>query len=356
MDGARPKKYRVIDTDVHHCLKSWAELQPYLEEPWRSLVVEPGSRPGGMGYRQYGSDHRRGDAVPPGGGPAGCDPVFAKQQLIEETGIDIGILTGDGYAMNVHPNTDYANNIVRAYNDWTIDKWLTPHPEFRGAITINSNDPHGAAAEIDRLGSRPDMVMVIMGATSTSPYGQRRYDPIYDAAVRHNLPVSIHLANAGVGIAHAVTPVGYPSTFFEYHSGLPTIYIAQMISLVCEGAFERFPDLKFIFIEGGICWVPPIMWRLDKNWKALRNETPWVRRRPSEYILEHCLFTTQPIEEPPDLETLVRMFDLVDAEHTVMYSSDYAHWDFDPLGPILKLPERLRRRILQETAEELFQL
>jgi len=260
----RAKAYPIIDTDVHHSLYSWEELQPYLDEPWRTSVVDPNSRPGGMGYRAWGG-HRRRDSVPPAGGLPGSDPVFLKEQLIEETGVDIGILTGDIYALNVHPNVDYANNVIRAYNDWTIDKWLTPHPEFRGSIAVNSNDPQAAVAEIERLGSRPDMVMVIMGATSMSPYGQRFYHPIYEAAVAHGLPVGLHLANAGVGLAHAVSAVGYPSSFFEYHSGLPRIYQAQIISLVCEGVFEKFPDLKYIFIEGGICWLPHVMWRLDKN-------------------------------------------------------------------------------------------
>ncbi|MSP13010.1 MAG: amidohydrolase [Chloroflexi bacterium] len=347
------KKYKVIDTDIHHCLRDWSELQPYLDEPWRTTVINPGSRTGGNGLVAWGG-HRRRDSVPPDGGIPGSNPAFLIKQLFDETGVDIGILTGDIYALSVHPNLDYANNVIRAYNDWTIDKWLKPYPQLRGSIAVNSSDPEAAAAEIHRLGARPDMVMVMMCATSLFPYGQRRYDPIYRAAVEHNLPVGLHLGAAGTGIAHAVSAVGYPTTFFEYHSGLPRIYMAQIISLVTEGTFEKFPTLKYIFIEGGISWLPHVMWRLDKNWKALRNDTPWVKRLPSEYIIDHCLFTTQPIEEPPNPEHLLQIFEMVHAEKTVMYSSDYPHWDFDPLGPLTHLPEKLKRRIFFETASELF--
>jgi predicted TIM-barrel fold metal-dependent hydrolase len=349
------KRYRVIDTDIHHVLPDWKLLQPYMEDPWRSLVVHPDSRPGSLGLRAWGG-HRRTDAEPPNGGPTGSDPEFLLEQLKGEIDFELGVLTGDIYAMNVHLNIDYANAMIRAYNDWTIEHWLEPHPELRGSIAVNSNDPEAAAAEIRRLGDRKDMAMVIMGGTSTSPYGQRRYDPIYAAASDYGLPIGLHLGYAGCGIAHATSAVGFPSTFFEYHSGLSRIYQAQLVSLICEGTFVKFPQLKYIFIEGGIAWLPHVMWRLDKNWKALRNETPWVKRRPSEYILDHCRFTTQPIEEPPDPEYLLQIFKMIDAERTVMYSSDYPHWDYDPLGPLMGLPENLKRRILGETALETLRL
>ena len=51
---------------------------------------------------------------------------------------------------------------MSAFNDWTVERWLTPHPQFRGTIAVNSNDPEAAAAEIDRLGERDDMVMAII--------------------------------------------------------------------------------------------------------------------------------------------------------------------------------------------------
>ena len=40
--------------------------------------------------------------------------------------------------------------------------------------------------------------------------------------------------------------------------------MAHCVSLVTEGVFEEFPTLKFAFIEGGVCWAPYVMWRLDR--------------------------------------------------------------------------------------------
>ena len=227
---------------------------------------------------------------------------------------------------------------------------------MRGAITINSNDPEAAAVEIDRLGPRADMVMIIMGGTSRSPYGQKYYHPIYEAAIRHKLPITVHIASAGTGLSHAVTAVGYPRTFFEYHTGLTRIYQAHLISLIGEGVFEKYPDLRWIFIEGGVLWLPHVMWRLDKEWRGLRREVPWVKRLPSEVILEHCYFTTQPLEEPPNPDWLLQMLEMIRGEDILLYASDYPHWDFDAVHVLGHLPHHYKRKIFQENAEALFSL
>ena len=41
------------------------------------------------------------------------------------------------------------------------------------------------------------------------------------------------------------------------------------------------------------------MWHMDADWKALGDQTPWLKRLPSEYFREHIRVGTQPMHEPP---------------------------------------------------------
>ena len=58
-------------------------------------------------------------------------------------------------------------------------------------------------------------------------------------------------------------------------------------------------------------------------------------------------------------ESLAATLEAIDAENTLMYSSDWPHWDFDVPGRIAALPfvsEHGKRNILGETARKVFSL
>jgi predicted TIM-barrel fold metal-dependent hydrolase len=186
--------------------------------------------------------------------------------------------------------------------------------------------------------------------------GQRRYYPIYEAAAEMRLPVTIH-PNSSEGI-FATSPSlagGAPTYYVEWHTALSQVFQANVISLVCSGVFERFPALKVVITEGGFAWLPDVLWRLDKNVKGLRDEVPWIRRLPSEYVFEHVRFTSQPLPEPRRREHLHALCDMARADTTLMFSSDYPHWDFDdPTSALKGLPADIRQRVRVDNAKETY--
>lgn len=343
----------LIDTDVHNHIGS---LTPYLPKAWHDRYRDVGLPYGAQYYSSIGT-HRK-DANPDRGGPPGSDPQFLISDHMDRYGVDYAILTGSGVlGLSLDPDPDYGNVLAAACNDRMVDTWLSVSPRFKGSIFVNASDPVEAAAEIRRHASNPDMVQVLMASAARMPYGQRFYHPIYDAAQECGLPVAVHPGTEGKGISGPPTPSGYPTRYMEWHNILPTNYMTHVNSLVCEGVFEKFPKLKFVAIEGGISWLPHLMWRMDKNYKALRESAPWLKRFPSEYIVDHIRLTTQPIEEPNAPEQFVQILHMISAEKTVMFSSDYPHWDNDnPRMTLPRMPKEMKKRILAGTAAELYGL
>ena len=105
--------------------------------------------------------------------------------------------------------------------------------------------------------------------------------------------------------------------------------MAHVASLIAHGVCEKWPTLKFVLVECGVAWLAPILWRLDADYKALRKETPWLKRLPSEYARDHIRLSTQPLEQPKNKEHLWQILEAIDGRYTLLYASDYPHWDFD---------------------------
>ena len=343
---------RLIDCDVHCYLRHADELRAYMPEPWRSkpyptrrqIFLPPG-------------DGRRLDALPDDGSPAGSDPQLMERQVFQGIDVDFIILI-PASSIGIIPNQTHAAQVARAWNDWQIDTWLgayNHHGRFKSSIVIAPQNPAASAREIERLAGHPHLVQVQVGSNASAAYGNPQYHAIWEAAARHNLPVAIHVESP-IG-PYPPTPLGYPSTFLEFHTLYPATYMTHLVSLIAEGVFEKYPDLKFVFVEGGSAWLAPMMWRMDKDWRGARSEVPWLKRPPSGYLRDHIRFTTQPIEEPENRQQLLQIFDMMDAEHILMFSSDYPHWDFDdPKYAFPRLPAALQQRIFCDNARELYQL
>jgi uncharacterized protein len=97
------------------------------------------------------------------------------------------------------------------------------------------------------------------------------------------------------------------------------------------------------------------MWAMDARWRALRPETPWVKRPPSEYVFDHVRWSTQPLDEPASQEHLHAMLDMIHADRTILFATDYPHWDNEFPDRVLRgLTPELKQRILLDNALETF--
>jgi uncharacterized protein len=338
----------IIDCDIHPSATPERPVSRYVASAFQEAVKQGMASQPGHGYSNPFGVTRR---------DASCtDPRQVARDHLDRYGITYGVLQPPGLSVSLAANIDTGSAIAEAWNRWQIAEWLEADPRYLGSICVNLNDPKRAVSLIREFGAHPRMVQVVVGGESRDLYGHRQYFPVYEACLEMGLPFALHPGTEGA--LRSSTPVGRPAGYFEWHSGIPLTYQAHVISMTVEGVFAHFPGLRVVLVEGGVAWLVHTMWRLDKNFKALRSTTPWLKKAPSEYILDHVRLTTQPLEEPENPEHLLQIFAMIRAEKTVCFASDFPHWDFDDPRVVLprETPERLRRRILYDNAAEIYGL
>lgn len=342
----------VIDCDIHPRVPAIGALRPYLAAHWQEYTLRSAFKgPVDTAYPRGAATSARPDARPADGGLPGTDPALVREQTLDARGAAFGILNCD-YAIESIHNPDAAAAFASAVNAWLIREWLDVEPRFRASIVVPSQQPEMAAREIARVGDHPGFVQVFLPARSAAPYGNRRYHPIYAAAAERDLVVGIEFGGCP---GYPPTPVGWPTYYLEEYAGMAHVVQSQLLSLIAEGVFDQFPTLRVALVEGGFSWLPAFLWRLDKEWKGLRREVPWVRRLPSEYVRAHVRLTIQPFDAPADPAAARDLLDqfaddgLLDG---LMFASDYPHrHDGTAEDAVLAaLPEASRAKIMRETA------
>lgn len=290
------------------------------------------------------------DAATTDGSPAGSSYEQMREQLLEEYNVEYAILTGLFYPTEMKVQPEFATALAGAYNDWLIENWLEKDERLRGSVCVAAQEPEAAAREIDRVGTHPRIVQVMLPAIPHDVLGRSYYHPIFEAAVRNNLIIAFHQG------AHTATAVGLPPYYIEWHTAIPQNWQCQLIGLIAHGVFDKYPELRVVLVESGWTWMPSLMWRFDYNYRSLRREVPWVKRMPSEYIRENVRVSTQPMEYPENPEHLYQMFDMIGSDEFLLFSTDYPHWDFDSPDRVFpsSFPKDVRQKVLHDNAAKFY--
>ena len=350
-DTDQSERYRgAIDCDLHPAVPGMGVLMPYLDDYWREMVTVRALDRLNLNLTSYPQNAPlscRPDWAPGGDKKPGSSLKAMREHVLDRYQLRYGILNCLYGAQAFH-SEDMAAVFCRATNDWIRDEWLSRDPRLRASIVIPAHNTELAVAEIERRADDFRFVQVMMLVSGETTLGRRQLWPIYQLAERLDLPIGIH---AGSAYRYAPTPVGWPSYYVEDYIAQSAAFENQLLSMIAEGVFAKYPGLKVVATESGLTWLSGFIWRSDKTWKGVRAEVPWLTQAPSEIVRDHVRFTTQPIDAADESEAIHRLIDHLKSDRLFLFSTDYPHWQFDgdaalPSG----ISDELCRKIMTENA------
>lgn len=307
----------MIDCDVHVPEPEVEDLYRYLPQHWVEHVQQSAFKGPRLSY--YPPHVRIDPAF--AAGPAESSFDALRRQVLDRERLEFAIVNCL-YAIDSLHNPEAAVDFARAANDWIIEEWLARDGRLRASMVVPLQLPEEAAREIDRVGGHPGIVQVLLPVRTEHPLGSRIHRPLWAAIDRRRLVAGIHYGGAP---GNPPFPSGWPSHHFEEHAGMAQVAQSQLCSIVSEGVFDLFPEMRVTLSECGFTWLPAFMWRFDKEWRNLRRLVPWVRRAPSAYLRDHVRLTIQPLDAPPSPELLAEVVDQIGSEDMLLFASDYPH-------------------------------
>jgi uncharacterized protein len=225
-----------------------------------------------------------------------------------------------------------ADALCRAYNTWALEICAPHRDRLFPAAHLSLRDPEMAARELERV-ARLGCHTVFVGAAPHNgrSFGDPAYDQVWAVAQDHDISVGLHL----VGHAH------YPGS--EYFRGRDpgfmwvTMNVIQdpriaLATMVYDGVFDRFPNLRVATIEAMAGWVGEWLERFEYRYKYMKH-TSRMTRPPTEYFNRNIWVSGDPAE---------RMFPIMvqfAGDDKFFMGSDYPHAEgfVDPVSTTRKL-------------------
>lgn len=365
-------RFPIIDVDAHHFeTESWRDIVELLDDEVLRHFALSGNYDNGAGVRApddgliprprlrnvdvAGRIPRRLYRALEEGEEGQVRDVTLVRRAMEAMGIDCQIVFPTPLLhLGLHPNIEIQVALSKAYARWVVENLLPGDARIKTMLCLPLNDPEASVELIERYAGTSGVVGFMVTASRYIPIHANPYLKVYATLQEAGMPLGFHGAYSTDERAFQQM-----NKFISLHSlGFPFYLMEKMTNWIVNGLPERFPDLRVIWIEGGLAWVPFLMQRLDNEYLMRTSEAPLLRRLPSEYMRE-MYYTSQPMERPDDLSVLETTFRMIRAETQLLYSSDYPHWDFDLPSRIYDLPflrEKDKRNILGGNAAKVFNL
>jgi predicted TIM-barrel fold metal-dependent hydrolase len=158
---------------------------------------------------------------------------------------------------------------VKAYNDWMVEEWCGDSGGRLIPLTITHLwDADLAAAEVYRNAARGVKAVCF---SEIPPYlglpsiHGDYWEPFFRACAETGTTINMHIGSSSKmpsTSADAPAAVGSTLTFGNAMS--------SMTDWLFSGWLARLPDLKIVYSEGQIGWIPYILERADKVWEENR--------------------------------------------------------------------------------------
>ncbi|MEK7214587.1 MAG: amidohydrolase family protein [Chloroflexota bacterium] len=265
---------------------------------------------------------------------------------MDQLGVDVHVLYPTVFLSPITTRPEVEVALHKSYNRWMADIWSKGEGRLLWAALAPTLDMEKAVAEVRWAKNNGACAIFIRGLEGGRVLSSPYFFPLYEEAVKLDMPVCIHSGNGSFAlddVAAADTAIMYRAKF----SALGAFH-----EIILAGLPQRFPGLRIGMIETSASWVPYLSHDL-----AARYQRMFSRKFEGNLLKENRVWVACLTDD--DLPYVLQYA----GEDNLVIGSDYGHADtsseIDAIRKLKtdgKVPARAIDKILDDNARVLYGL
>ncbi len=242
-----------------------------------------------------------------------------------------------------------------AYHRYMADYCAQSPERLKGMILVSGLNVEHSVAEIRQWGKSKWAVAVRPILDKDMPPDHPDLEPIWKAAVEHDLAVVHH--------SSTWNPPHFPgyqdlwdNIFLGRLASHPWGAMRFMAAFIGAGIMDRYPTIRMGVLECGFGWLPFWCRRMNEQ-ASYVGGTAELKHQPSEYVSGGRFFCSIEMHEGEDMVEMLTSFL---GEDVLMYASDYPHSECrfpDSVDHVLGWPtlgNDMKRKLMWDNATRFY--
>lgn len=201
---------------------------------------------------------------------------------------------------------------VDVYNEW-LSEYLRPYAGRMAGVAILPafDKPEAAHDYVQKIQGLGFKALQMPHSPKGIRWNSMAMDPVWKAIADSGIPLSFHAGVYPHFVGNGSLGANLTANLCPYRNLLG--------ALTFSGVFDRHPELKVVFHEGGGAWVAQTLVDMDYIVRSFGDSLkPKLGLKPSEYWRRQCYtsFMVDPIA--------LRLIDVI-GEDNMMWCADYPH-------------------------------
>jgi predicted TIM-barrel fold metal-dependent hydrolase len=270
--------------------------------------------------------------------------VAGRLRHMDELGIDVQVLYPSLFLRPLTSKPEVEEAICHSYNQWLIDICSKAEGRLRWVATVPMMNIESAVAEARFAKANGACGIFSRGLIDDKRLSNPFFFPLYEEAERLDLPICVHASTGNFDWVQ----------LFEGESGFARFKVPVLSafhSIVHDGIPQKFPKLRFGFIEVRAQWIPYMAIELARRFE--RDS----RKNTQSIIRDNHIYVTCQTDD--DLPYVLKY----SGEDNIVIGSDYGHADTSAeIEALRKLKQqgevepRVIDKILYDNAKALYGL